>query len=58
MTRMRQAQRTLDVVRQAIGQSVENGANIDYSIGVVIASSGYHCSAYLNASAYASEYIR
>lgn len=56
--RIRQAQRTLDVVRQAVGQSVENGAEVRYSSGVVLESSGYYCSAYLNASDYASDYIR
>ena len=58
MGNIRQAQRVIDVMRQTVSQSVNNGASVTYSSGFVVSSSGYHCSAYIGASEYASDYIR
>lgn len=46
----RDAQRVIDVIRQAVSQGMRSGAQIEYAYGEIAASDVYEVSAYLNAN--------
>lgn len=57
---MANAQRMINVIRQAVGQEVSNGAEIEYISAYIgsIAGGAYHVSAYLNGDSEESFYVR
>ena len=52
-----EAQRIIDVIRQAVTQMTSNGARIEYRRGTSTTASAYQVSAYLSGSDVASDYI-
>jgi hypothetical protein len=52
-----EAQRIIDVIRQAVTQMTENGARREYVYGYVQTGGAYQVSAYLNGSDVLSDYI-